>query len=65
MSDSSQAELEAKITYLERQHDELNEVVVDQQGQLDRITKELAAIRALLAEQQGGGGIVDTPPPHW
>jgi len=65
MSKPSQAALEEKITYLERQHDELNEVVVDQQNQLDRITKDLAALRLLLADQHGGGGVVDTPPPHW
>ena len=65
MSDQSQAALEEKITYLERQHDELNEVVVDQQNQLDRVTKELAALRLLLADQQGSGGVVDSPPPHW
>ncbi len=56
-------DLEIRYTHLERQLDELNQVVVDQRRAIDGLTKQLAALAARVGE------LGDTPPserpPHY
>jgi SlyX protein len=54
--------LETRYTHLERQVDELSQVVFEQQKIIDRLTKELAALRARLSGIEGGPG---DRPPHY
>jgi SlyX protein len=54
--------LETRYTHLERQVDELNQVVFEQQKTIDRLTKELALLR------NRAGGVDRDPnerPPHY
>lgn len=55
-------ELETRYTHLERQVEELGQVVFEQQKTIDRLTKELALVCRRLA------GVDGTPaerPPHY
>lgn len=62
-------QLEEKLAHLMRTVDDLNEVVVAQQGQIDTLTRRVAMLmqREGEREAQGGGGIVlgDERPPHY
>jgi SlyX protein len=55
--------LEVRYTHLERQAEELSQVVFEQQKVIDRLTKELAVLRKSLSGVKAGPG--DEPPPHY
>jgi SlyX protein len=55
--------LEVRYTHLERQVDELSQVVFGQQKVIDRLTKELTALRKSASGVKAGPG--DEPPPHY
>lgn len=58
--------LESKIAFLERQYDELNEVVTQQTCQLARLQAELAkATNALTAYEIDRIRENNTKPPHY
>ena len=57
-------DLEVRYTHLERQLDELNQVVFDQQKMIDRLAKDVSALRARLAFAEGSDA-PDEPPPHY
>ncbi len=64
-TDDRLTELEIKASYTEDLLDRLNDVVVRQQGQIDALLREVAALR-----QQGGGApevrsLRDELPPHY
>jgi uncharacterized coiled-coil protein SlyX len=54
--------LEIRYTHLERQLEDLNQVVVDQQKLVDRLVKEVTALRTTAGGVKVGG---DEPPPHY
>jgi uncharacterized coiled-coil protein SlyX len=56
-------ELEVRYTHLERQLDELSQVVFEQQKLLDRMAKDLAALRARVTSPDDDAP--DEPPPHY
>ncbi|MEX0285873.1 MAG: SlyX family protein [Paracoccaceae bacterium] len=62
-------ELEEKMAYLIRMVDELNEVVVAQQGEIDTLTRRVTMLmqREAEREQSQPGGVVlgDERPPHY
>jgi SlyX protein len=66
--DERLVDLEARLAFQERALQELNDVVVRQQRDIDRLTKELEALRiqvrsvmpALVAPSSE-----ETPPPHY
>jgi len=65
---SSAIELEQKIMFQQRTLDELNEVVLQQQTEIDRLGKEQRALRALLQqsiEQGVGEDLPHEKPPHY
>lgn len=55
--------LEIRYTHLERQVDELNQVVFEQQKIIDHLAKELAFVRKSVGGIKAGPG--DEPPPHY
>jgi SlyX protein len=58
--------LETRYTHLERQVDELSQVVFDQQRLVDRLVRELTLLRSRLAGvDDGSDAIVDERPPHY
>lgn len=61
--------LEEQIAHLTRLLDELNEVVTTQQGELDRLTRQVRILleREAEREAQGSGGVIigDERPPHY
>jgi SlyX protein len=61
--------LEEHIAHLTRLVDELNEVVTRQQGEIDRLTRQVRLLIAREAEReaQGTGGVIigDERPPHY
>ena len=63
------AAIEEKLAHLERLTDELNEVVSNQAGEIDRLTARVQMLmeREATREAQGGGGVVlgDETPPHY
>jgi uncharacterized coiled-coil protein SlyX len=56
-------DLEIRYTHLERQLDELSQVVFDQQKLLDRMAKDLDALRSRVTTAEGDAP--DEPPPHY
>jgi len=56
-------DLEIRYTHLERQLDELSQVVFAQQQLLDRMAKDLIALRSRLSII--GGDVPEEPPPHY
>lgn len=56
-------DLEIRYTHLEHQLEELSQVVYAQQQLLDRMTKDLTALRLRLP--LGGGDLPEDPPPHY
>jgi uncharacterized coiled-coil protein SlyX len=56
-------DLEVRYTHLERQLEELGQVVFEQQKLVDRIAKDLAALRSRLGMFEGDAS--DEPPPHY
>jgi len=57
------AELEIRYTHLERQYVELSQVVFEHQKLIERLQKELAAVRGRLLEL--GDPIANDKPPHY
>ena len=59
--------LETRYTHLQRQVDELSQVVFDQQRLIDRLTQELTLLRSRVAGVDDGSAtlIVDERPPHY
>ena len=60
-------ELEIKASYTEDLVDRLNEVVVRQQAQIDRLVRELAALREQGAamDRESPRSLRDELPPHY
>jgi len=61
-------ELEEKIMFQQRTLDELNGVVLQQQSEIDRLGKEMRAIRSLFQQSTEQGAGEDLPhekPPHY
>ncbi len=58
-------ELEIKVTYQERLLEELNQVVIEQDKELDRLRRsvELLTDRVKAAAQRGE--VPNEPPPHY
>jgi len=59
--------LETKISYQERLIQELNEVIIAQQNQIDKIEKTLLQMRDYVQNIQGQEGALpqEAPPPHY
>ena len=58
--------LETRYTHLQRQVDELSQVVFDQQRLIDRLTQELTVVRSRVSGvEDGSAAIVDELPPHY
>jgi SlyX protein len=55
--------LEIRYTHLERQVEELNRLIFDQQKVIDRLTRELAGLRASATGVEAGPP--NEPPPHY
>jgi uncharacterized coiled-coil protein SlyX len=55
--------LEIRYTHLERQVEELNRLLFDQQKMIDRLTREIANLRAGATGVEGGPQ--SEPPPHY
>jgi uncharacterized coiled-coil protein SlyX len=56
-------DLEIRYTQLERQLDDLSQVVFAQQKLLDRMAKDVTALRSRLPTPEGDAP--DEPPPHY
>ncbi len=56
-------DLEIRYTHLERQLDELSQVVFGQQKLLDRMVKDMSALRSRIATPDDDAP--DEPPPHY
>ena len=56
-------DLEVRYTHLERQVDELGRVVFEQHNLIDRLTREIVALRASVVGAKEAQG--DEPPPHY
>lgn len=67
MIDQRLTDLEIKASFSEDLLDRLNEVVVRQQQQIDRLQRELAALRQQLEQSQAPGfrSLRDELPPHY
>ena len=66
MDDERLLRIESKIGFLEHTVDQLDEVILDLRGQLDRMEKAVAEIRERL--DAGGDGSIDASfrrPPHY
>ena len=60
--------LEEKVMFQQRALDELNEVVLRQQEELDRLRREVQSLRTLTKramEQGGGEDLPHEKPPHY
>ncbi|TLS66960.1 SlyX family protein [Mariprofundus erugo] len=61
-------ELESRLTYQDHTISELNEVVIRQQKQIDRLEAVVEQLRAHL-KQHGSSGLArpeeEVPPPHY
>ncbi|MDJ0640119.1 MAG: SlyX family protein [Paracoccaceae bacterium] len=62
-------EIEERLAHLERLVEELNEVVVRQAMEIDRLSKRVSLLmeREAAREAEGGGGVIlgDETPPHY
>ena len=56
-------ELEVRYTHLERQVDDLSRVVFEQRGLIDRLSKELVALRTSVIGDKDSPA--NEPPPHY
>ena len=66
-TDQRLTELEIKASFSEDLLDQLNLVVVRQQQQIDQLTRELAHLRQLSADnsQSGARNLMEDLPPHY
>jgi uncharacterized coiled-coil protein SlyX len=55
--------LEVRYTHLERQVEELNQLLFEQQKVIDRLTREIANLRASAGGVEAGSQ--NSPPPHY
>jgi len=64
---STVIELEEKIMFQQRALDELNSVVLRQQTDLDRLGRELHALRTTVQQliEHGGEDLPHEKPPHY
>lgn len=61
-------ELEEKLMFSQRAHDELNEVVLRQQSELDQLRSEMQSLRTSVdraIELAGGENPPEEEPPHY
>ena len=61
-------DLESRLAFLDDTINTLNEVLVDQQRQIDRLTFRIESLNKRhdeLAGQMDGVAVVDAPPPHY
>ncbi len=67
MSEHRLTELEIKASYTEDLLDQLNEVLIRQQQQIDRLQREVAALRRQVDEAPAAGfrSLRDELPPHF
>lgn len=63
MDQDTQEKLEIKIAFLQRQIEQLNEIVLDQGKGLTRMEKRLKELYSLIEE--GGELNQNTRPPHY
>ena len=56
-------DLEVRYTHLERQLDDLSQVVFEQRKLLDRMAKELTEVRSRMGTPEGN--FVEDLPPHY
>lgn len=62
------AELEIRVSFQDKALQELNEVVVRQQAQLDRVVRELLALKSRVHAATASNVATEaeeTPPPHY
>jgi uncharacterized coiled-coil protein SlyX len=55
--------LEIRYTHLERQVDEMSQLIFEQQKLIDRLVREIAGLRARTTGVDGGPQ--SEPPPHY
>ena len=58
-------EIESKIAHQEHAHEQLNEVVYDQQKQIEALRKQLVQLKQRLEDRDNQEPIEDAPPPHY
>ena len=60
-------DLEVKASFTEDLVDHLNQTIVRQQAQIDRLTRELVTLREQMAAADAGGprSLRDELPPHY
>ena len=62
-------EIEERLAHLERLAEDLNQVVIDQSREIDRLTARVAMLleREATREAEGTGGVIvgDEKPPHY
>jgi SlyX protein len=57
--------LEIKVTFQEQLVDELNQIVIDQQRQIDKLSEKLTLLEAKIQSSGGSSNeIVNPRPPH-
>jgi SlyX protein len=62
------AELEVRVAFQDRTIQELNDVVTRQQGEIDRLAREVETLKAqlrTLAPSLVGDRDAEPPPPHY
>lgn len=59
--------LEVKLSYQEHVIQELNDVIISQQNQIDKLDKSVAQLRDYLRGmgEQSHGSEPEAPPPHY
>ena len=63
MSEDRLTELEMQFMHLEKRYEQLNEVVIEQQAAIERLTRELASLRESIQQPDAAGD--EPPPPHY
>jgi len=60
-------DLETKSAYMEHMIQELNEVIISQQNQIDRLEKSMLHLKDFVRSQEGQGSEPEkeAPPPHY
>ncbi|MCK5834568.1 MAG: SlyX family protein [Lentisphaeria bacterium] len=56
--------LEIKLTFQEQLVDELNQIVIDQQRQIDKLTEKLTLLEGKIETGGGGNEVTNPRPPH-
>ena len=57
-------EIETSLMHLEKLYEQLNEVVIEQQAQIERLQRELDAVRE-AAKDGDDSDAPEPPPPHY